>query len=145
MITLFGSLIGFLGAIFPEFLKLFRDHQDKKHELRLLEMQMEQQRLGHAQRLEEVAIGADIAESQALYKTYHAGVAWVDALNGSVRPVLAYAFFFLYAATKIMQYSLLDADSAMTLAILWNVEDQAIFAGIMSFYFGQRAMAKLRR
>ena len=28
--------------------------------------------------------------------------------------------------------------------LLWTTEDHAIFAGIISFYFGQRAMSKLR-
>jgi hypothetical protein len=27
--------------------------------------------------------------------------------------------------------------------VLWNGEDQAIFAGIISFYYGQRALGKL--
>ncbi len=138
MITLIGSLIGFISAAFPDLLKLFRDAQDRKHELRILEMQMEQQRQGHAQRLEEVGIQADIAESKALYKTYNTGIRWVDALNGTVRPVIAYSFFILYASVKVMQFS---ADLPW---LLWNEEDQAIFAGIISFYFGQRAMSKLR-
>lgn len=138
MITLLGSLIGFISAAFPDLLKLFRDAQDRKHELRILEMQMEQQRQGHTQRLEEVAIQADIAESKALYKTYHTGIRWVDALNGTVRPVIAYSFFILYASVKIMHFS---ADLPW---LLWNEEDQAIFAGIISFYFGQRAMSKIR-
>jgi hypothetical protein len=138
MITLIGSLIGFVSAAFPDLLKLFRDAQDRKHELRILEMQMEQQRQGHAQRLEEVGIQADIAESKALYKTYNTGIRWVDALNGTVRPVIAYSFFILYASVKVMQFS---ADLPW---LLWNEEDQAIFAGIISFYFGQRAMSKLR-
>lgn len=138
MITLLGSLLGFISAGFPDFLKLFRDSQDNKHELKILEMQMEQQRLGHSNRLEEIQVNADIAESRALYKTYHTGIGWVDALNGTVRPVIAYSFFILYAAVKAMQFS---ADIP---AQLWTQEDQAIFAGIISFYFGQRAMAKLR-
>ena len=41
MITLIGSLIGFLGAAFPDMLKLFKDGQDRKHELVILQMQME--------------------------------------------------------------------------------------------------------
>lgn len=36
MLTLLGSLLGFLGSTFPEFLKLFRDSQDRKHELAIL-------------------------------------------------------------------------------------------------------------
>lgn len=138
MITLLGSLLGFLSAAFPDFLKLFRDSQDRKHEITILEMQLEQQKLGASQRLEEIKTNADTAEALELYKTYSTGIHWVDALNGTVRPVIAYSFFALYAVVKIMQYS-------VNLPwLLWTEDDQAIFAGIISFYFGQRAMSKLR-
>ncbi|MFN8819216.1 MAG: hypothetical protein ACK5WY_04435 [Holosporaceae bacterium] len=138
MITLLGSLLGFLSAAFPDFLKFYQNAQDRKHELKILELQMQQQAQGHVNRLEEIQVNADIAESQALYKTYNVGIRWVDALNGTVRPVIAYSLFILYAAVKVMQFS---ADMPW---LLWTAEDQAIFAGIISFYFGQRAMAKLR-
>lgn len=139
MITLLGSLLGFLSAAFPDFLKLWRDAADRKHELTILQMQMEQQAQGHINRLEEINVQADIAESRALYRTYSTGIRWVDALNGTVRPVIAYSFFILYAVVKIMQFS---ADLPW---LIWTQEDQAIFAGIISFYFGQRAMSKLRQ
>jgi hypothetical protein len=138
MITLLGSLLGFLSAAFPDFLKLVRDGQDRKHELAILEMQMAQQAQGHTNRLEEINAQADIAESRALYRTYNIGIRWVDALNGTVRPVIAYSFFILYAVVKMMQFS---ADLPW---LIWTEEDQAIFAGIISFYFGQRAMSKVR-
>ena len=138
MITFLGSLLGFLSAAFPDFLKLFRDSQDRKHELTILEMQLEQQKLGASQRLEEIQTNADTVEALELYKTYSTGIHWVDALNGTVRPVIAYSFFALYAVVKIMQYS------ANLPWLLWTEDDQAIFAGIISFYFGQRAMSKLR-
>ena len=139
MITLLGSLLGFISAAFPDLLKIWRDAADRKHELAILQMQMEQQKQGHTNRLEEINVQADIAESRALYKTYNTGIRWVDALNGTVRPVIAYSFFILYAAVKMMQFS---ADLPW---LLWAEEDQAIFAGIISFYFGQRAMSKLRQ
>lgn len=139
MITLIGALLGFISSAFPDLLKFWRDAADRKHELAILQMQMEQQRQGHTNRLEEINVQADIAESRALYKTYHTGIKWVDALNGTVRPVIAYSFFILYAVVKIMQFS---ADLPW---LLWTAEDQAIFAGIISFYFGQRAMSKLRQ
>lgn len=145
MITLLGALLGFLGALMPEGLKLLRDWQDRKHELAIMDRQMELQKLGHSQRLEEIRIGAESAEALALYQTWKTGVSWVDALNGTVRPVLAYAFFLMYAAVKTAQGTLLsDAGAAMSqlLPMLWNVEDQAIFAGIISFYFGQRALRR---
>jgi hypothetical protein len=138
MITLLGSLLGFIGAAFPDFLKLFKEKADRKHELAILQLQLEQQKQGHSNRLEEIYVEADIAESKALYKTYNTGIRWVDALNGTVRPVVAYCFFLLYASVKIMHFS---ADLPW---LLWTEEDQAIFAGIISFYFGQRAMGKVR-
>ncbi|PJF37983.1 MAG: hypothetical protein CUN55_19315 [Phototrophicales bacterium] len=107
---------------------------------------MEQQAQGHSNRLEEINVQADIAESRALYKTYSTGVRWVDSLNGTVRPVLAYAFFLLYTSVKWAQISMLLDTTTLQEAIplVWQMEDQAIFAGIISFYFGQRAMGKLR-
>ena len=146
MVTLLGSLIGFISAAFPDLLKIWRDAADRKHELTILRMQMEQAAQGHQQRLEEINTQADIAESKALYKTYYSGIRWVDALNGTVRPVLAYAFFLLYFTIKCMQFAMVDLGNPLPwhMDMLWSVEDQAIFAGIISFYFGQRAMSKVR-
>ena len=146
MVTLLGSLIGFISAAFPDLLKIWRDAADRKHELTILRLQMEQAVQGHQQRLEEINAQADIAESKALYKTYYSGIKWVDALNGTVRPVLAYAFFLLYFTIKCMQFAMVDLGNPLPwhMDMLWSVEDQAIFAGIISFYFGQRAMCKVR-
>lgn len=147
MITLLGSLLGFFGAAFPEILKYFADKRDNAHELATIKMQIEAQQQGHIAKLEEIGAKADIAEATAIYKTYNTGITWVDALNGTVRPVLAYAFFLLYAGLKVAQAGMIDWDAALPWQItsMWNEEDQVIFAGIISFYFGQRAMGKLRK
>lgn len=145
MITIISAAVGFISAAFPDLLKLFRDHQDKQHELKILQLQLQQEAQGHRERLDEIGAQADVAEATAIYKTYATGIEWVDALNGTVRPVLAYAFFLLYASVKAMQFALLpEAPLPWQAQGLWNVEDQAIFAGIISFYFGQRAMSKFR-
>lgn len=146
MITLFASLVGFLSSLIPDGIKLIRDHQDRKHELTILQMQMKMKEADRSERLEEIRANADIAESAALYKTYKSGVEWVDALNGTVRPVLAYAFFALYAAVKFLQWQMLP-DTALPWHVnaLWNDEDRAIFAGIIAFYFGSRGMKAVRK
>jgi len=41
MLTLLGSLIGFLSSFAPSLIKLWQDKQDKQHELKLLEKQAE--------------------------------------------------------------------------------------------------------
>ncbi len=144
MTTLLASLIGFISSVFPEIFKLWRDKSDKQHELAILQLQIQNAQADRDIRREEIGVYADIAESQALYKTYNTGVTWVDALNGTVRPVITYAFFFEYVLIKYMQYTMIGDQAPLFqyLDILWTQEDQAIFAGIISFYFGQRAMNK---
>lgn len=146
MITLFASIIGFVTSLVPDGMKMLRDHQDRKHELTIMKMQMEMKEADRSERFEEIRMQADAAESAALYKTYKVGVAWVDALNGTVRPVLAYAFFALYAAVKWWQWHMLpDQALPWQVEVLWNEEDRAIFAGIIAFYFGSRAMKQVRK
>ncbi len=147
MITLLGAALGFVSAAFPELLKLYQETKDREHELRILDLQLQQQSQGHDERLEEIRVAEDSQQMHALYQTWRTNIAWVDALNGTVRPVLAYAFFLLYFTVKCMQFSLIDfaAPLPWQLATLWGPEDQAIFAGIISFYYGQRAMRKVRQ
>ncbi len=150
MLTLLGSLLGFVSSAFPDLLSLWRDHQDRKHELAILDRQMEQMKLGHSQRLEEIAVEADIAESQALYKhdSQPSGVKWVDGLRASVRPVITYAFFMLFTVVKVSTLYVLMAEEGLSFVValpqVWDPETQALFAAVMSFWFGQRALAKAR-
>ena len=149
MLTLLGSLLGFVTSAFPDLLGLFREREDRKHELAILDRQMEQMKLGHRQRLEEIEVQADIAESKALYKHDRpVGVAWVDALRASVRPIITYAFFLLFASVKgSALYVLIVVEGillAEALPRIWDPETQALFAAVMSFWFGQRALSKLR-
>lgn len=149
MLTLLASLFGFLSSAFPDFLKLFQDARDKKHELAILALQKQQQQQGHLARLEEINAQADIAEAKHIGKRIQViGIPWVDALNATVRPVIAYAFFALYACIKVMVYcslpDLATVPVSLVAQVMWTEEDAAIFAAIISFYFGQRAMNKVR-
>lgn len=46
MMTLLATLVGFISSAFPDLLKIWRDAADRKHELTILRMQMEQQAQG---------------------------------------------------------------------------------------------------
>ena len=132
MLTLLGSLLGFISSAFPDLLRLWQDHQDRKHELAILDRQMEQMRLGHTQRLEEIVVEADIAESKALYRhdSQPSGVKWVDGLRASVRPVITYAFFLLFATVKTAALYVLITDRGFTvvqaLPQIWDPETEAL-------------------
>lgn len=144
MLSLIGAILGFGGSIIPQIFKFLQDKRDKEHELKILQLQMQAQAQGHMQRLEEIRAMADIEESKALYQSAQvtlSGVKWVDAvitfLTSSVRPVITYSFFIVYAWVKVAMYGV-EKD----ILKVWSDEDMAIFCTIISFWFGQRAMQK---
>lgn len=145
MITLLASIAGYIGSIIPELVKILKDKNDKKHELEILDRQIEYSKTANTQKIEEIQIQDNAKERASLYATYTSGVYWVDAVNGLVRPILAYSFFSMYACVKYLQYSTISSTAIPIeyIEIIWNVDDQAIFAGIISFYFGQRTFSKL--
>lgn len=149
MITIISAVLGFLGSMLPDAFSFLKDKADRKHELAILALQIEQQKSGAQSRLEEIQVAADVTESAALYKTYYSGVQWVDAYTATVRPTIAYAFFLLYATAKAMAIIHAPEITMQTplgawLPIFWGEDDQAIFAGIIAFFFGSRSMSKLR-
>ena len=147
MITMIASLAGFISALMPALIKMLREFYDRKHELAIMDRQIQMNSQGLTS-LDEIRLASSAIESSALYKTYSTGITWIDTFNGTVRPALAYAFFLLYGCIKWIQCTYVD-DSMMVLPlafdILWSVEDQAIFASIISFYFGQRAIRNIIR
>lgn len=168
MIALISTLVGFISSAIPDCIKLFRDAQDRAHEVTLLKLQIDydRERLGtvtaenaalRAQQLQAIELRADSAEQVALnarLKDNLTGIHWVDALAGSVRPIITYAFFLLYFLVKCAQFSMLvdgalpwqaTMGSAQALVALWTEEDIAIFSAVIAFWFGQRAMMRAKR
>lgn len=168
MIALLSALLGFVSSAVPEFFSLFREAKDRAHEITLLSMQMEQEKTRFemqkqlrasemAQQLEVVGMQHDAKESLALnarVKDSLIGIEWVDALSGSVRPILTYAFCLMYAAIKIAQYHVLltpdlpwqtPMSAAAAFALLWSEDDMALFTAIIAFWFGQRMFGKAKK
>lgn len=147
MITLLASIAGFITSLIPEVIRFFKDRLDKTHELQVMDKQIRFSKLSNGRAPEEVQITRDMVEQISLYSTYKTGISWVDALNGTVRPMLAYSFFLMYAAIKVVQYRYITKTALLVeyIDVIWSIEDQAIFASIVSFYFGQRAFIKIRK
>jgi|TARA_R110000824_G_scaffold297673_2_gene485908 hypothetical protein len=150
MITILGSLIGFAGSALPKMFDMFQDWQDRKHELQIMDRQVEQAKLLHGQKIEALNIEADISESKALYKHDQSmqSTGFIGALRSSVRPVITYLFFTLFAVIKgVALFSMIyTADTQWELAVitLWDTETQGIFSAIIAFWFGSRALQRSR-
>lgn len=146
MLTLLGSLMGFLTSFAPKILDMWGEAADHKREMEIMQMQIEAQRQGHIQRLEEINTQADIAVYQAAHSSDRdTGIKWVEALRGTVRPVITYSFFGLYALVKVAMFFAIDPDVywADALVQLWTETDMALFAAVISYWFGGRALDKM--
>jgi hypothetical protein len=153
MMAILGSLLGLFGAAVPEIFKIFQDKRDKRFEIEMLEAQAR-----NAEKLREYDAKLFASQAEANYfveeqkrigqqqSNDKTGIRWVDALNAIVRPVLALGFLALFSFIKIC--IVLNTDILIIVSdpsLVWNDEDSAIFAAIVSFYFGSRTLEKFRK
>ena len=151
ILTLLGSLLGFGTSIIPEILGYFKQNQANKQELKMLEAKSQYAAQLSTLKLQALDAEADIAETKGLY-AHDTELArrggWVVGLQASVRPVITYLFMLAFLAVKGgMVYSLIfmqNVDWVIALEVTWDQESHALFAAIMSFWFGNRAMGKAR-
>ena len=149
MLSLLGSVLGFGTSFLPKVMDYFQDRADKAHELKVMDLQMKAQSDAHIQRLEEINTQADIDQMKAMYRhdaNLHKNAAsWTSSLSASVRPVITYCFFGLFAFVEISAYLALTAtglSAGDAVSIVWSEDIQALFAAVISFWFGNRMVSK---
>jgi hypothetical protein len=140
MLSLLGSLLGFGTSVMPKLMDYFQDKQDKKHELQLMDKQLEQQIQIGNQKLDMVHVEADIRETEALLKSQTAltksSSQWITDLAASVRPFITYLLFIEFMAlTLLLAGGYID--NAMY-SLIWSDEVVGIWAAVISFWFGSR-------
>ena len=127
-------------------LGFFEKKQANKQELLMLEAKAKYASELSKLKLKELDAEADIEEVKGLYKHAESLAqsnksTFVSALQASVRPVITYAFFAIFAFVKITYVIMAVQEGRDVLpAILdaWDEESQTIFAAIISFWFGNR-------
>ena len=145
--TIIGSLLGFGTSFLPEILNYFKRGQEQKYELQKMQMEMELMAKRSELNIAELDKQAEIKETEGLYKhdDVDAG-GFINALRGSVRPIITYAFFGLFVAIKVTALlSLMNQTGMqlnMALSTIWDDQTAGLFAAIMSFWFGNRAVSK---
>jgi hypothetical protein len=124
MITLLGSLLGFGTSFLPEVLNYFKAGQEHKHKLELMRVEMDMMSKRSELKLQLLDKEADIKETEGLYKhdSVDAG-GFINALRGSVRPIITYCFFGLFVAIKVTALlALMDTghDLGRSLSLIWD-------------------------
>ena len=150
MSALLGSPLGFGGSIIPTITDYFSKKQDQKFELAKMEKKAELIKNGYTHEMAMFEQQANDKEHERLIEhdiSINRGTGFISALQKSVRPVITYSFFILFATVEL---SLLQKAMSMNvpfneaLTVVWDEDTEAICAAIMSFWFGNRAMEKAR-
>ena len=154
--TLLGGLLGGAFRLAPEILKWLDRKGERGHELAMQDKALEFEKLRGVQRMAEIGAAADAAwntgaidalKEAVAAQGHQSGVRWADALSASVRPVITYWFMGLYCAAKTAAFAAaLTAGAGWGEAIVhaWTEADQALWAGVLNFWFLGRVFDRVR-
>ncbi len=154
--TLLGGLLGGAFRLAPEILKWLDRKGERSHELAMQDKALEFEKLRGSQRMAEIGAttdatwntGAIEALKEALAaQGQRSGVKWADALSISVRPIITYWFMALYCTAKTAAFAAaVMASAGWGTAILhaWTEADQALWAGVLNFWFLGRVFDRVR-
>jgi|TARA_X000001382_G_scaffold117392_1_gene97062 hypothetical protein len=151
MLSLLGAALGFGTSVLPSVIDLFQQRQKDAQELKMLEAKGKYAAQLSSLKLDELESKADIAETEGIYASMRAANAksgFAAALSGSVRPVITYLFvgFFLLVKITTLMYAMNNgADFRDALNEVYSDDVNLLFTSIISFWFGSRQFAKLRK
>jgi len=160
MMTLISTALSFVMGGLPKLLDFFQDKSDKKHEIEMAQMQMDQQMRMQAagfksqEHVEEIKthqieIQTAGAERQALYQhdieIGKGASQWIINLRASVRPVVTYLFVFLLILVDIASIWWAWSTGVPFLEAIkevFDTDEMQILASIIAFWFGTQAFSK---
>ncbi|ODT88099.1 hypothetical protein [Phenylobacterium sp. SCN 70-31] len=157
--TLLGGVFGGLLRLAPELLKHLDRGGERKHELAMLDRQIELDKMRGEQALALARAEAEEAresfDAQALIEALQgqmrpSGIRWVDGVSSLIRPVLTFYWcVFLYTAALVAQFVVLTAQLDVggagdapwrAILTLWGADEKAIAGSMFAFWFADRAL-----
>lgn len=143
--TLLGGVFGGVLRLAPEVFKIFDKKNERSHELRMLEAEMEFAKVRGEIAMRQADVQLQSAELDAMTAaireqsaTAQAAGKFVAAISALVRPTVTYLFLGLYAAVKVAAYLIAieqGGDWKEVLTSMWGDDDLAVFNMILSFWF----------
>lgn len=153
--TLLGGVFGGILRLAPEVFRLFDRANERKHELAMVNAEMEFAKIKGEIAMRQTEAVMTMAEMDAIGEAFkeqsqtakNAG-RFVSAVSALVRPTVTYAFLVLYAAVKIAAFMIaLDQSGNWKEVVLtmWSAEDLAVFNMVISFWFVGRVYERTNR
>jgi len=153
---IFGSLLGGVFRLVPEFLKAFDKKNERSHELSMFDKQCDVEKTRGAQKLSEISAERDSVLDTGAMAAFQSSIqqqtdmvkaagGWAASLSASVRPVMTYYLLVVYGVVKIcLAISQMRAGVPFVdvMPKLWSVDDMALLAGVVNYWILDRTLAK---
>ena len=148
MIALLSPLFGILAGILPTVLTLIQRRMELKYQIQLAQLKIDAATKGMELNVQAQDINAIVTEGANL-RAHDASIdggQFINTLRASIRPVITYAFYFMFVTIKLTAGAVMVAQGVNTIEILnavWDTHTAALFGAVMGFWFGSRAVTKL--
>lgn len=166
MLTLISSIAGYIVALFPRLFDRWQDAADKKHELEIMHMQLQQQLrmvdkgVGipnkEAELRTEVATQQEYGEQMAMIynqqeKLLEGASKWVRDLTAATRPLVTFLFVLELVAINfiILAWTFWNGDRITSVGeflqimnIVFDADEMALLGTIIAMWFGSRGNSK---
>jgi len=148
-----GAVIGLIGGILPEAVKLLQRREDYKHEKEMMELQLQYAKQVAELQIEQAKAMADIEADKAAYEfakpQFVQTSNWFINLlqvintiyNGSVRPTITYFLVFIWACVKYAVWQGMGG-KLIDLPAIWTEWDNEFVAAVIMFWFAGRGVAR---
>ncbi len=157
--ALVAAFFGFVAAQFPEFVEMLKDRFSHQRGMESKQQELDAIAAGYQTTIHEQgeSLQAQAAEIDTLRKQAQdsdsdndlKGHTTLLFIRSSVRPVVTYGFFALFAIITL--YSLhhgLAVDHTPVkdiFPVIWDDDTEDLFAAVIAFWFGSRAAAQRPR
>ena len=147
-----GSIVGGLFRLAPEVLKALDKKDERAHELRMFERQVELEKARGQIKLDEIGAQHKLAVDTGAMAALKAAIdqqtelaskagGKIAALSASVRPVVTYAIVGVYLGMQIAMA--LQAENAKeAFALVMTPDFVALVCGILNYYFLNRTFER---
>lgn len=149
-----GGITGALARLAPEVIKALDRANERKHELKMNQHNLEVMKIQGSQQKDLASIQADSSQLiagidaiKAAYQNMKTGFKFADSVSALIRPGVTVAVVGFWAATKVAAYMLLATgglDWASALSATWTDNDWAMLSGVTNFWFMSRVFEKKR-
>lgn len=153
--TLLGGVFGGILRLAPEVFKLFDRANERKHELAMVNAEMEFAKIKGEIAMRQTEAVMTMAEMDAMSEAFKeqsrtavAAGRWVAAVSALVRPLITYMFVGAYFAVKLAVYLLAleqGGNWKEVIQSVWSQDDVTILFMIVSFWYVGRVWERQPR